>query len=972
MRTPVKILTIILLIALSGPFLSSVNYANSSSAVKRLAAPTVVVGPKILLDANSTSQTDVLVQNTVSAIRTFRVGAILNASTTLPLNGVFGWQFAINYDPNVLVPQADPAVTTSYPDGAGSTVLFGSQVPANWAAKIAAGQAFGSFNVPNRGKVLVFFTLLAPAAPVNVASRTLLANLAFELTNKTSTPITLSLSDIVILDSTASSICTCPAGPGISASVLNDPPRAGLIVFKAGDFSYTFNATSSRDTDGSIPSPSGYYWDFGDGTQDLGVTGPVVNHDYGPSGTNLAPGIFDVSLRVVDDKGATGSARSQAGNLIINTQLSHTSYKANAVVPDFDLKVTPQTTNLTAGHTTYLTLNLTSVNGFSGNVTLSTSSPSYIILSINATSLSLVPGGVASTFVRLTALASAPIGSVLCCNITGTSGSITHTISITVIITQPPPPPDQPPLAAFSYTPLNAVAGGTITFDGLGSFDPDGHIIQWYWSFGDGFYTSNATVVYHSFSYVGSYTVTLTVTDNAGLSSSTSRSIQIGSSDIPPVAGFSYSPQIISPGDFVSFDGGQSYDPDGQILSYDWSFGDGYYYNYGPRTVQHTYNNAGNYTVTLTVRDNAGLTGSTSQTVRVRTPFVHDVAVQYVSVSNNPIVQTQVVNVQVALRNLGSQTETVNVTVYYDHHVIGTQFGMTVYPGPYNYNYAYFTWDTTNVQPGNYTVSAAVFLPTDQNLANNNYTVPYPILILPPPVLSISPAGGAVGTTVMVFGSGFPRTYYPGEVFVTFDDMLMGFGFTTFNSYNFSSYNTGRLNFTFSIPHAQPGIHRITFLDLYTLVKASATFTVLPEPQPASTLEIVVDTGPIYFPGEAQVAYVKITGNNGTAPDNPSILVSMFTPDGKTLTLSPTRVSPGFYRITYNVPAKGPLGTYGLLVKVFASNGQTGSGLVSFEVKPTWVQAHGQTILSLTTVAGALGVLGMAWQKGCLRRKEEE
>jgi len=178
--TPVKIFTIVLLIAFSGPFLSSINYGNSARPITRIAAAPVL-GPKILLDANSTSQTDVLVQNSVNAVRTFRVGAIVNASATIPLNNVFGWQFAVNYDPNVLVPQADPSATTPYPDGAASTILFGAQTSANWAAKIAASQGFGGFTIPKQGKVIAYFTLIAPAAPVNLLSRTLLANLASNL-----------------------------------------------------------------------------------------------------------------------------------------------------------------------------------------------------------------------------------------------------------------------------------------------------------------------------------------------------------------------------------------------------------------------------------------------------------------------------------------------------------------------------------------------------------------------------------------------------------------------------------------------------------------------------------------------------------------------------------------------------------------------------------------------------------------------
>lgn len=50
-----------------------------------------------------------------------------------------------------------------------------------------------------------------------------------------------------------------------------------------------------------------------------------------------------------------------------------------------------------------------------------------------------------------------------------------------------------------------------------------------------------------------------------------------------------------------------SYDPDGTIVSYDWDFGDGG--TYTEANVWHTYNDSGDYTISLTVTDNEGATG---------------------------------------------------------------------------------------------------------------------------------------------------------------------------------------------------------------------------------------------------------------------------------------------------------------------------------------------------------------------------
>jgi len=59
--------------------------------------------------------------------------------------------------------------------------------------------------------------------------------------------------------------------------------------------------------------------------------------------------------------------------------------------------------------------------------------------------------------------------------------------------------------------------GESIPFSGVGSTDPDGTIETYAWDFGDG-RTATGPTVRHTYSTGGSYMVTLTVTDNDGLS----------------------------------------------------------------------------------------------------------------------------------------------------------------------------------------------------------------------------------------------------------------------------------------------------------------------------------------------------------------------------------------------------------------------------------------------------------------------
>ncbi len=89
--------------------------------------------------------------------------------------------------------------------------------------------------------------------------------------------------------------------------------------------------------------------------------------------------------------------------------------------------------------------------------------------------------------------------------------------------------------------------------------------------------------------------------------------------DQPPVARFTFTPSKATAGEPVFFNATSSTDPDGTVTNYQWSFGD-----QGVATgasVSHTYGLPGNstviYTVSLTVTDNSGSTGTTRQNVTV-------------------------------------------------------------------------------------------------------------------------------------------------------------------------------------------------------------------------------------------------------------------------------------------------------------------------------------------------------------------
>lgn len=169
------------------------------------------------------------------------------------------------------------------------------------------------------------------------------------------------------------------------------------------------------------------------------------------------------------------------------------------------------------------------------------------------------------------------------------------------------------PVANFTYTPMDMIyANETVTFTDT-STDEDGTIESWSWDFGDDA-TSTEQNPEHPYAAVGTYTVTLIVTDNNG-NASDPYTMDITVSYIPPTAMFTYDPMVnITNETEIQFTD-NSTKGDSNITAWAWDFGDGNTSNETNPT--HTYAVAYFYDVSLTVTDVNELTATYEVTIEV-------------------------------------------------------------------------------------------------------------------------------------------------------------------------------------------------------------------------------------------------------------------------------------------------------------------------------------------------------------------
>jgi len=201
---------------------------------------------------------------------------------------------------------------------------------------------------------------------------------------------------------------------------------------------------------------------------------------------------------------------------------------------------------------------------------------------------------------------------------TDANAALPRTVSIQLV-----PPgvinPPGPGVPDFTMDPDPATQLQFVTFDASDE-DLDFQLVRYQWNFGDGT-TAQGRIVQHAYKKTGSFVVRLTVTDNTGGVSSRSKSITVEPGEAP-TASFVFSPQDPEPGQTVFFNGTESAAAPGRsIVKYAWQFGTGSgSVQKSGVVVSTSFANEGTYSITLKVTDDAGQTGTATQSVTVEEP----------------------------------------------------------------------------------------------------------------------------------------------------------------------------------------------------------------------------------------------------------------------------------------------------------------------------------------------------------------
>ncbi len=424
----------------------------------------------------------------------------------------------------------------------------------------------------------------------------------------------------------------------VDIQVINNSPSAVIRATPSSGpapLAVRFSGGQSSDAE-TTPERLVYQWIFGDGgsANDEGRLGVLreVDHTYsrkadGTLCTTAAPCEFKAKLTVTDEGGKTDAEELtiRVGNSNPVANISTTSLTGGT-----PLTVTFNAKNSTDAENDKLEVEWQWGDG-SANETFAAKTGKSPSTTGEVPHTFTLPANTASKTYTVKAI-------VRDLNASGArKGGETTWPGVTVTVTQASAG-ESDPRAIFCFvsgaecvnTSPSLIEGQSFTADGSRSFDvPSGGRISAYsWEWGDATALGSGAVATHAYAAGGRYTITLTVSDgdtpaHTGRTQKTVVVTREGGepppvSNRPPVPAF----EITPPDGFVdavfSFDARGSTDPDGDDLSFRWSFGDGASTQFGtnPRTT-HKYSQTGMFVVRLSVRDEHNATVDSTHTVRV-------------------------------------------------------------------------------------------------------------------------------------------------------------------------------------------------------------------------------------------------------------------------------------------------------------------------------------------------------------------
>ncbi len=173
-----------------------------------------------------------------------------------------------------------------------------------------------------------------------------------------------------------------------------------------------------------------------------------------------------------------------------------------------------------------------------------------------------------------------------------------------------------PPLTPSIPSGLTSLKEGESALYISSAIDPDNDSVQYRFDWDDGIISGWTSLVdsgnpggmSHSWNLNGTYYVRSQARDEHGYESGWSGSLTVTVIENERPIADADGPYHEKPLKTITFDGSGSYDPDGTIISYEWSFGDG---NTGIGiNPTHFYDDLGDYVIILNVTDNRGKTGT--------------------------------------------------------------------------------------------------------------------------------------------------------------------------------------------------------------------------------------------------------------------------------------------------------------------------------------------------------------------------